>query len=397
MAPLVPDIISNEFNFVIAILIGIAFGYILEQAGFSSSKKLVGLFYGYDFTVLRVFFTAGITAMMGVIGLAHYGLLDLNIIYVNPTFLRSAIVGGLIMGLGFVIGGFCPGTSICAASIGKIDAMIFVAGIIPGVYLFAEGYPYLEHFYMADAWGYVTLFQVLGISQGLIAFLMIFAAVAAFVVTTFVEKRVNGKANPEFLPAKKYFALAGAAVLIGLTAFALPERQSYVMANAEVNENINTTAAKKISADELAFRIMNDINSFRIYDLRTKEEFTKLSLPNSENIQLNYFFGKDAAKNLKKDNVINIIISLREDESIKANYIAAENGYNEMYILQGGLQGFNDSIINFTSPRIPQTRWERDTYSFREAAKTKIPGIIENFKKQNRSETKKTKRIIGGC
>ena len=58
MAPLVPDIIGNEFNLVVALFIGIAFGYILEQAGFSSTKKLVGLFYGYDFTVLRVFFTA---------------------------------------------------------------------------------------------------------------------------------------------------------------------------------------------------------------------------------------------------------------------------------------------------------------------------------------------------
>ena len=56
MGPLVPDIIGNELNLVVALLIGIAFGFILEQAGFSTSKKLVGLFYGYDFTVLRVFF-----------------------------------------------------------------------------------------------------------------------------------------------------------------------------------------------------------------------------------------------------------------------------------------------------------------------------------------------------
>ena len=56
MGPLVPDIIGNELNLVAALFIGIAFGFILEQAGFSTSKKLVGLFYGYDFTVLRVFF-----------------------------------------------------------------------------------------------------------------------------------------------------------------------------------------------------------------------------------------------------------------------------------------------------------------------------------------------------
>jgi hypothetical protein len=87
MGPLVPDIISNNLNFIVALVIGILFGAILEQAGFSTSKKLVGLFYGYDFTVLRVFFTAGLVAMIGVMGLAHFGLLDMSLVYINPTFL----------------------------------------------------------------------------------------------------------------------------------------------------------------------------------------------------------------------------------------------------------------------------------------------------------------------
>ncbi|MGQ9643197.1 MAG: YeeE/YedE thiosulfate transporter family protein, partial [Ignavibacterium sp.] len=103
MGPLVPDIISNNLNFIVALVIGILFGAILEQAGFSTSKKLVGLFYGYDFTVLRVFFTAGLVAMIGVMALDHFGLLDMSLVYINPTFLWSAIIGGLIMGLGFVV------------------------------------------------------------------------------------------------------------------------------------------------------------------------------------------------------------------------------------------------------------------------------------------------------
>lgn len=153
MGPLVPDLISNNLNFIVALIIGILFGIILEQAGFSTSKKLVGLFYGYDFTVLRVFFTAGIVAMIGVMGLEHFGLVDINLVYVNPTFLWSAIIGGLIMGLGFVVGGFCPGTSVCAAAIGKIDAMIFIVGAFLGVLVFAEGYPLFEGLYKTSNLG----------------------------------------------------------------------------------------------------------------------------------------------------------------------------------------------------------------------------------------------------
>ncbi|MBK8550905.1 MAG: YeeE/YedE family protein [Ignavibacteria bacterium] len=186
--PLVPDIIGNELNLIVALFIGIAFGFILEQAGFSTSKKLVGLFYGYDFTVLRVFFTAGITAMIGVIAFGHFGILDLNLIYVNPTFIWSAVIGGIIMGLGFVIGGFCPGTSVCAAAIGKIDAMIFIAGSFLGVFLFAEGYPLFEEFYKSGFWGYPHMFETLGMSQAAFAVLLTVAAVVTFIATSLIEK-----------------------------------------------------------------------------------------------------------------------------------------------------------------------------------------------------------------
>ena len=52
--------LTQGINLLIAFLIGIGFGFALEQAGFSSSRKLAGMFYGYDATVLKVFFTAAI-------------------------------------------------------------------------------------------------------------------------------------------------------------------------------------------------------------------------------------------------------------------------------------------------------------------------------------------------
>ncbi|MEZ4848849.1 MAG: hypothetical protein R3B93_09585 [Bacteroidia bacterium] len=56
MGPIIPSAgISDEINFLIAFIIGIGFGFALEQAGFSSSRKLAGMFYGYDTTVLKVF------------------------------------------------------------------------------------------------------------------------------------------------------------------------------------------------------------------------------------------------------------------------------------------------------------------------------------------------------
>lgn len=190
MGPLIPqEIIGEGWNFFIAFAVGIGFGFVLEQAGFSSSRKLAGVFYGYDAVVLKVFFTAAVTGMLGLLYFSLFDWIDLNLVWVNPTFLWSAIVGGVIMGAGFIIGGFCPGTSVCAAAIGKIDAMVFVGGIFIGIFAFAEMFPILKKFYMSNYLGQVKLSEVLGISQGALAFFVILAAIGMFWVAEIAEKK----------------------------------------------------------------------------------------------------------------------------------------------------------------------------------------------------------------
>ena len=194
MGPLMPnELISSSTNFLLAFIIGIGFGFVLESSGFSSSRKLAGVFYGYDTEVLKVFFTAAITAALGLLFFSLFGWIDLNWVYVNPTYWPSNIAGGVIMGAGFILGGFCPGTSVCAASIGKIDAMVFMGGIFLGVIVFGEGYPLWENFYKAGFAGYPRLSEMMGISQGLFAFLMVLAALAMFWVGEWAEKKFPQK------------------------------------------------------------------------------------------------------------------------------------------------------------------------------------------------------------
>jgi len=182
---------TDEWSFVIALILGIAFGYILESAGFSSSRKLAGVFYGYDFVVLRVFFTAAITAAIGLFYLDYMGYLSFSEIYVNNLFVGSAIVGGMIMGLGFIIGGFCPGTSACAAAIGKVDAMIFIGGVVIGAIIFDAGYPLWGEFYESGSLGPATLYDALGISKELLLFGFILFAIFAFWATALIQKKVS--------------------------------------------------------------------------------------------------------------------------------------------------------------------------------------------------------------
>jgi hypothetical protein len=190
MGPLaVNELISENTNLFLAFLIGIAFGFVLESSGFSSSRKLAGVFYGYDMVVLKVFFTGALTAMLGLLFFSLFGWVDLDLVYVNPTYLTSAILGGIIMGAGFIMGGYCPGTSFCGASIGKIDAMVFIVGLFIGVSIFGAGYEWWDNLYMAKFLGFPKVSESIGLTDGVFALLLILIALVMFWVAEWVEKK----------------------------------------------------------------------------------------------------------------------------------------------------------------------------------------------------------------
>lgn len=190
MGPLVVnEIISENTNFLLAFIIGIAFGFVLEQSGFSSSRKLAGIFYGYDTVVIKVFFTGAITAMLGLLFFSLFGWVDLSLVYVNPYYIYSAILGGVVMGAGFIIGGYCPGTSFCGASIGKIDAMVFIVGLFIGVAIFGGGYGWWDDLFMAKYLGSPKISEVLGMSDGVFALVLILVAFGMFWVADWAETK----------------------------------------------------------------------------------------------------------------------------------------------------------------------------------------------------------------
>ncbi len=191
MGPLIPDIISSEWSNFIAVIIGIAFGFVLESAGFSSSRKLAGVFYGYDFAVLRVFFTAVVTASIGLLFMDYVGWINMAELYVIPARVWPIIVGGIIMGIGFVAGGFCPGTCVVALGIGKLDGLAFFVGIMIGIFILSESYPLIADFYNSSNLGKVTIPEYFNISPYWFTFGVSVVAIIAFYTTNYIRKRIK--------------------------------------------------------------------------------------------------------------------------------------------------------------------------------------------------------------
>jgi uncharacterized membrane protein YedE/YeeE len=182
MGPLFPqELLSSEYNLLIGFLIGIGFGFLLEASGFTNTRKLAGIFYGYDATVIKVFFAASLTALLGLFFLHYMGMIDITATFFPKTYWIPTLIGAAIMGLGFVIGGFCPGTSLSAAVTGKIDAIVFVIGVMIGIFGFIFSFKLWAKLRSSGNMGKVNITEWLGINEGIFIFLFIVVAIITFV------------------------------------------------------------------------------------------------------------------------------------------------------------------------------------------------------------------------
>lgn len=194
---------GEEASFVVAFLVGIGFGFVLERAGFGSAKKLTAQFYGTDLAVFKVMFTAIVTAALGLFYLGWAGILDLSLVYMTPTFLLPQVVGGLLLGAGFVVGGYCPGTSLVGIATGRIDAMVYAAGIFGGIFAFGEVFGAVEGFYQSTPMGAITLPQLFGLPYGVVLAAVVAMALGGFAFAGWVERKLAPKGDAAAVAAEK--------------------------------------------------------------------------------------------------------------------------------------------------------------------------------------------------
>jgi len=394
MAPFILDVVGKEIDFLFAFLIGIGFGFILEQAGFSSTRKLAGLFFGYDFTVLRVFFTAAITAMSGLIFLSFIGFINLEFIYINPLYLRPAIIGGAVMGAGFILGGFCPGTSVCAASIGKIDAIVFIIGLFLGIIIFVEGFPLFESLYKADNMGAPLVFTSLGISKGFFAFILIFLAIAAFIATSLVENKVNKKEFSFSLWINRRTVLTSAIpILIGFILIFMPDQKSRALSSFEDENWINSVEKlNSIDSDKLAINIIQRNPKLRIIDVRPSEDFRLAHIPSSVNIPFENLTDFEWRELLNATDYDIVILGTNTEEGQKATILVEALGYTSSYfVLEGGFPEFRNTYFANSSLTKDATVSE-----FRKNTAKILKQMLQNENTPSVPREKRVK-VSGGC
>jgi uncharacterized membrane protein YedE/YeeE len=174
-----------------ALAIGIGFGWFLERGGMGNARKLAAQFYLTDMTVFKLLFTAVVTAMLGLFWLGRLGLVELSLVYVPPTWVVPQLLGGLVFGVGFVMGGLCPGTSCVAIASGRKDGLAVLGGMLFGILLFGEAFPVVRSVYEATPAGTLTLPALTGLPYSVMIAIVGIGAVAAFRAAEWIEARAR--------------------------------------------------------------------------------------------------------------------------------------------------------------------------------------------------------------
>jgi len=337
-------------SYLTPLLIGVGFGAALEMSGFGDSRKLAAQFYLKDMTVLKVMFTGIIVAAV-LIGLSSsLGLLDFDLIWVNPTFLAPGILGGLIMGVGFIIGGFCPGTSLVAASTLKIDGAVFALGVVLGIFAFGETIGTFEGFWASTYMGRLTLPEVFGVDTGVVLIAVVVMALFMFMAGETAEDFFGLKLRSRdlrFFPRRPMAYVFGVALVILAVVTAIrgqPDVDARWELMASTAGALLQDRAVYVHPMEVAELTRDTAVYTRILDVRSEAYFNLFHLKKSRNTTLDKIRDPDFIKSLKKvpGNTVFLTVSFDEALATRAWKDLVAQGVQNVYVVEGGINRWHE-------------------------------------------------------
>lgn len=375
------EIMGHWGQYIIYLVIGIAFGFALEMSGFANAPLLAAQFYFKNMTVLKVMFGAIVTAMVLVFLSAAVGLLDYNLVYVNETYLWPGIIGGLIMGMGFIIGGYCPGTSVVGAAVGKIDGILFVLGVLFGIFAFGETVGFYEAFWHSSYLGRFTIPEWLGLPYGVVVVLIVLMALFMFWGAEQLEKIFGGR-DLSKEPKWRIYAGGGLLGLALLTAFIGQPTTEQKWSRIEATETARLTNREvQIHPAELALTMTDDTLRTIILDVRPEADYNLFHLQEAQHAPLEAL--PDMLEELRAAPENSVVVVVGNDEAAATEawkFLRAES-VRSAYILEGGLNNwlrtFGDEAF-VTDNALVATAEDRPAFAFPAALGAKYPFAAPN-------------------
>jgi rhodanese-related sulfurtransferase len=355
---MLPLDMASDFGKIIGyityFLVGAGFGAVLELAGFGDSRKLASQFYFKDMTVLKTMFTGILVTCVLMFLTSSLGYLDFSKIFVNQTYLWPGIVGGLIMGVGFILGGYCPGTSIVSAASFKIDGITFFVGTIIGVGLFGESVTSISTFWNSSFTERLLVSDWLGWSIGATVVGVAVLALAMFYAAEKTEEYLKLK-TITWIPTNKTYIVSGVFVLtLALITWSIGQPNP-----DQKWKSLSSKYQPMLDSREVFIHPLEYVKSWNdagiklvTLDLRSQSEFEKFHLNAAKLTTINDLENKDFIWQLQQLPPQGLVVVVADTEEIasKAWKWLKVQGLGNVYILEGGIQNWNQTFAGKALP-----------------------------------------------
>ncbi len=90
-------------NYIIPILIGVCFGFLLQKANITKFESIVNVLRFKDLTVIKFMMSAIAVAMVGLYLMIEADMIPNIMRYVSPVRVAAIAIGGTIFGVGFAL------------------------------------------------------------------------------------------------------------------------------------------------------------------------------------------------------------------------------------------------------------------------------------------------------
>jgi uncharacterized membrane protein YedE/YeeE len=134
---------------ILAIILGVFFGFALQRVGATNPQNIINMLRLKDLHLMKaIFFAIGISSTLLFL-LMSAGIIDAGHLSVKSSYM-GVIPGGALLGLGFAVAGYCPGTSLTALADGRRDALFFSVGGLVGALIYTLVYGSIKSTWLFD-------------------------------------------------------------------------------------------------------------------------------------------------------------------------------------------------------------------------------------------------------